>query len=50
MSSAVVIRRKNKPIMMEIVGKEGLKVAEYVDKGNKRNVPAYQQIMERMSI
>ena len=28
-----VANRKNKPVVMEVIGPNGLKVAEYVDKG-----------------
>ena len=43
-----VVRRKNKPIVMEIVGKQGQKVAEYVDTGDDK-LP-YYEVTERVQI
>lgn len=45
----VVIRGKNKPIIMEVIGKEGQKVAEYVDNNKEHKVP-YQLITERVTL
>lgn len=39
----IVIRNKQKPIMMEVIGENGLKIAEYVDKGDKK-LPYYKVV------
>jgi hypothetical protein len=42
----VVRGRKSNPVVMEVVGSGGIKVAEYVDKG-KDSLP-YQQLHEKV--
>ena len=44
----IVVRKKNNPIIMEVIGKDGLKIAEYVDKGDDK-LP-YQRIIEQVSL
>ena len=39
-----IIARKNKPVVMEVIGIKGKKIAEYVDKGDK--LP-YFELQER---
>ena len=48
MKPIVVIPGK-KPIVMEVIGENGLKVAEYVDKGDDKKMP-YQQLQERVTL
>jgi len=43
----IVCRKRNEPIIMEVIGEKGTKVAEYVDTGDKKKFP-YEMIIERV--
>lgn len=44
----IVVGHK-KPVVMEVIGLKGEKVATYVDKGNKKK-PNYYELVESISL